>query len=307
MRFLCALLVTAGLFILLGIKPKDVFGKLLRPLEKWREKRKRINSLTGKQPGFIERQLSAMRQMLDASGMGGKESHYKWLAIVLATLGLLIGLTMDNPLVAFVLAIGGALVPMAVIRIRTGDYTRQLFASLESGMGTVTNAYLQSPDLIGVVKDSIHLLPAPLDSLFRRFLSETQFIDANTVKAISSMREAIDNRYWKDWCGVLIQCQADRQLRFALPGIVERLGEMRRVQMEADTSIRKQMGDYLLTVLIVLGSIPLMAFMMPDWYDMLTESLAGKITLAVMLLAVLATSLWVSRINLPVVLGGDKS
>ena len=26
------------------------------------------------------------------------------------------------------------------------------------------------------------------------------------------MRERIDNRYWRDWCDVLIQCQRDRQL-----------------------------------------------------------------------------------------------
>jgi hypothetical protein len=33
---------------------------------------------------------------------------------------------------------------------------------------------------------------------------------------------------------------------------------MRRVQMETDTVIRKQLGDYIVTVMIVLGAIPLM-------------------------------------------------
>ena len=104
---------------------------------------------------------------------------------------------------------------------------------------------------------------------------------------------------------MLIQCQRDRQLRFALPGIVSRLGEMRRAQMEADTAIRKQLGDYIVTVMLVLGAIPLMGAMMPDWYAMLTTTPAGKVTLAVVLAAVLATAIWVARLYRPIE-GGEK-
>lgn len=75
---------------------------------------------------------------------------------------------------------------------------------------------------------------------------------------------------------------------------------MRRAQMEVDTTIRKHFGDYITTVLIVLGSIPLMGFMMPDWYDMLMHTLPGKITLAVVMFAVMATAVWVVRVNQPV-------
>ena len=50
-----------------------------------------------------------------------------------------------------------------------------------------------------------------------------------------------------------------------------------------------------------------MGFMMPDWYDMLMHTLPGKITLAIILLAVMATAIWVVRVNQPVDLdrGGD--
>ena len=120
------------------------------------------------------------------------------------------------------------------------------------------------------------------------------------------MRERIDNRYWRDWCDVLVQCQRDRQMRFALSGIVTRLGEMRRVQMEVDTTIRKQMSDYIITVMIVLGAIPLMGMMIPDCYTMLTTTLAGKITLAVIFAAILATSIWVAQLYRPVEGGGKK-
>ena len=42
-----------------------------------------------------------------------------------------------------------------------------------------------------------------------------------------------------------------------------------------------------------------MGLMIPDWYDMLMHTLPGKITLAVVLATVLATSVWVSRAHVP--------
>jgi hypothetical protein len=76
--------------------------------------------------------------------------------------------------------------------------------------------------------------------------------------------------------------------------------------MEADTAIQKQLGDYIITVMLVLGAIPLMGAMMPAWYTMLTATPVGKITLAVVLAAVLATAIWVARLYRPVEGGESK-
>ncbi|NLW12387.1 MAG: hypothetical protein GX028_10290 [Clostridiaceae bacterium] len=298
-KILTALLITAGLFIILKIRPVDISQVIMKPFEKKRKLRQRITKLTGKKPGPIRRRLNEAQQMLDSAGMSEQISSYKWLSVILALPGLIFGLAIDNLPAAIVLATGLAAAPLAIIRIRTGEYVRGLNARLETGMGLITNSYLQSGDLTSAVSDNLKLLPAPLDNIFGKYLVETQFIDASNIRAIELMRERVNNRYWRDWCSVLIQCQHDRQLRFALPGIVERLGETRRAQMEIDTVIQKHFGDYLITVLIVLGSIPMMSLMMPDWYEMLMHTTAGKITLTVVLAAVLSTALWVAGIYQP--------
>lgn len=300
-QILCVLLITAGLFLLFKIRMSEI----AKPFHHLREKKKRIRRITGKPKGKLEATLDSAKEMLTAAGMSGQVTSYRWAAILLALLGLLIGLALDNVLAAMVLAAGLGCSPLIVIRIRTGDYIRSLDEKLENAMGTITNSYAASGDLIGAVQSSLHLLPSPLDGVFRQFYAETQLIDSDVIKAIHRLRDRIDNRYWRDWCDVLIQCQRDRQLRYALPGIVGRLGEMRRVQMETDTVMRKQLGDYIVTVMIVLGAIPLMGAMMPDWYSMLTTTLAGKITLAVVLAAVLATAVWVAQLYRPVE-GGEK-
>lgn len=300
-QILCTLLITAGLFLIFNVRPSDI----AKPLERQRKKKRRIRRITDKPKGKLEATMDSAKEMLTAAGMSEQIASYRWTAVILAILGLLIGLALDNVLAALVLSAGLACAPLIVIRIRTSDYIRSLNEKLEIAIGTVTNSYLASGDLIGAVQSSLHLLPAPLDGMFRQFYAESQFVDSDILKALNRLRERIDNRYWHDWCDVLVQCQRDRQLRFALPGIVGRLGEMRRVQMETDTVIRKQLGDYMVTVMIVLGAIPLMGAMMPDWYSMLTTTPAGKITLAVVLTAVLATAVWVAQLYRPVE-GGEK-
>ncbi len=306
LKVLCALLIIAGLFILLSIHPKDAFAPLLKPFQKRRDRIERVRRITGKRKGRIAGTVDNAKEMLSAAGMSGKISAYRRAAVIMAVIGLLIGLALDNILAALVLAVGMGCSPLIVIRIRTGDYIRSLNEKLESAMSIVTNSYISSGDLIGAVESSLHLLPSQVEGIFRQFYSETQLIDSDVVKALHHMRERIDNRYWRDWCDVLVQCQRDRQMRFALSGIVTRLGEMRRVQMEVDTTIRKQMSDYIITVMIVLGAIPLMGMMIPDCYTMLTTTLAGKITLAVIFAAILATSVWVAQLYRPLEGGGKE-
>lgn len=292
-----ALLIVVGLFLCLNIRAEN-------PAKKSR--RKRIRFLTGKPPGRIERLTDEAKRMLTAAGMKARLQTYKRLSLALGAAGLLIGAAIGNVLTAAVLGLGLAAMPLLIIRVRTGDYLRGLYESLESSMGTVTNAYVAGGDLIRAVEDSLRLIPSPVDEVFRKFLSRVQLVDASVPKALESMKEQIDNRYWRDWVNTLIQCQGDRTLRFALPGIVERLGAMRRIRMEADTLLQKQIGDYVVTVFLLLGSIPVMAFMMPDWYEMLTQTLTGQITLAIVLAAVFATALWIGRLYHPQEGGGKQ-
>ena len=300
------MLIIAGLFLLLRIRLSDVTGTLSKPFLEKQERNQRIRRITGKPKGKLASLVDNTKEMLVASGMSGQAGIYKWLAVILAAAGLAVGMALNNWPAALVMAVGLGSSPLIIIRIRTGDYLRSLYEKLESAMSTVTNSYVSSGDLIGAVESSLHLLPAPVDGVLKQFHTEVQLIDSDVVKALRRMRDRINNRYWRDWCDVLMQCQRDRQLRFALPGIVGRLGEMRRVQMEADTAIHKQMSDYVIIVLIVIGAIPLMGAMMPDWYAMLTTTLAGEITLAVILAADFATSVWVARLYRPLEGGEGK-
>ena len=295
----CALLVTAGLFLLTGVRPRDMTEGLMKPFEKEVNRKKRIRHMTGKKPSSAQRMMEEAVTMLDASGKGEQVSTYRNMAILLAVVGFLFGLVIDNLPVSLVLSIGLAMTPLTIIRMRTAEYGRMIDEKLEMAMGSVTNSYIATGNLLTAVERVLSMLPAPVNDIFKRFRADMQYVDGNTVRAIQHMREASDNWYWTEWCNALIQCQDDVSLNRTLSGIVERLSEMRQIQMEVDTTLRKHMSDYIVTVMLVLGSIPLMGFMIPDWYDMLMTSIPGKITLAIVLATVLITSVWVSRAHAP--------
>jgi tight adherence protein B len=212
-QILCVLLLTAGLFLLFKIR----ISEIAKPFQRQHNKKKCIRRITGKPKGKLEATMDNAKEMLMATGMSGQIASYRWVAVLLAVFGLLVGLALDNVLAALVLAVGLTCTPLIVIRIRTGDYIRSLDEKLESAMGTVTNSYVASGDLIGAVQSSLHLLSAPLEGVFRQFYVETQLVDSDVLKALYRLRERIDNRFWRDWCDVLTQCQRDKQLRYALP------------------------------------------------------------------------------------------
>lgn len=296
---ICALLVTAGLFLLTGVRPRDMTEGVMKPFETEVNRKKRIRHMTGKKPSSVQRMMEEAVTMLDASGKGEQISTYRNMAIMLATVGFLFGLVIDNLPVSLVLSIGLAMTPLTIIRMRTAEYERMVDEKLEMAMGSVTNSYIATGNLLIAVERVLPMLPAPVSDIFKRFQVDMQYVDGNTVRAIQHMRGASENWYWTEWCNALIQCQDDVSLNRTLSGIVERLSEMRQIQMEVDTTLRKHMSDYIVTILLVLGSIPLMGFMIPDWYDMLMTSIPGKITLAIVLATVLITSVWVSRAHAP--------
>lgn len=293
MKFiLCFLLVTAGLFILTGVSLGDI---LIRPFDEKRRIKRQIRRITGKKRDSIERILHAARQMLIASDMEKQIKRYKTMSILFSACGIFIGFLLNNLLVSIVLGVGFSAIPLVIIYFRTGEYIKILNEKLENSLNTVTNNYLHSGELISSVKKSIYLIPAPIDVVFKEFLVDVS-LDDDVVKAINKMSTKIDNRYFDDWCHVLVQCQHDNSLRIALSGIVTRLSEMRILKMQADTIMKKHINEYVLITVVVLSAIPIAAIMMNEWWVMLTTSTLGKITLATVFAGVLACSVWVAKL-----------
>ena len=292
-----AILIISGLFFVFRVDPVNFLDLLTKPFQKRQALKSRVNRIKGKEPSTTQRQINNIKQMLDSANMGGNIRRYQLTAILLAIIGFLIGTAINNILAAIVLAFGLAIIPIFIIQIRTGEYIRNLNESVETALSVVTSAYVQSGDLIDSVKTSLHSIPSPMDDIFSKFVVEVELINSNVVQALYNMSDRVDRRYFKDWCAVAIQSQSDRELRYAMPGIVERLSEYRQVQLETDTAMRRMYMEYGMIVAIIFGSVPIMGLLVPDWFNALLYTLVGKITLAVVLLTIFLCTVGVIQSN----------
>ena len=284
------ILVTTGLFVLFRVTLADIF---IKPFDEKRRIKRQIRYITGKKKSSIERTIDNAKEMLTSSNMEKQAARYRIMAIALGFTGVLIGLSLDNLLAAVILGVGLASVPLVIIYIRTGEYEKVLNEKLENAMNTITNNYVQSAELISSIEKSIEYISLPLRRIFEQFLVDVN-LDSDVQKAIQKMSYKVDNRYFRDWCNILKQCQFDSSLRVALLSIVSRLSEMRILKMQSDTIIKKHINEYVLIAVVVLGSIPVTAMMMNEWWIVLTTSVVGKITLAIVLAGALFCSVWVA-------------
>ena len=121
LQILCALLIVAVLFLLLGVRVSDMARPFAKPFQRQRERTNKIRRITGKPKGKLAATVDDAKDMLAAAGMNEHIDAYKWAAVILAIVGLLIGFALDNVLAGLVLAAGLGFSPLIVIRIRTGD------------------------------------------------------------------------------------------------------------------------------------------------------------------------------------------
>ncbi len=227
---LMSMLLISGLLSLFGIRLREVFAALLRPIEKKEEQRRRIDKLTGRKPKRIRRMILNAQAMLRDTNMSDKWDAYKMGSILFAVLGVTVGLAMDNIFAAVALAPTLALIPFAIIRFQSSAISFNMTAGLSASLDVITNKYLMNADIISSVKDNLPNMSFPLKDIFTEFIYSVEYVDPNVNAAIRRMRHKVNNRYWRQWCDELECCQRDNGMRIGLKSIVTDLSETHNMQ-----------------------------------------------------------------------------
>ncbi len=291
------ILLAVLMFIIFGVDVKKFFES--KSLKKHELRKRKIEQITGKNPKGIRKILLSAEQMLIASGMDEKVNTYKVSAVLLALTGFFVGLLLDNLLLGIVLMPSLAAIPLAIIYFRTQEYTKIVNNSLENAITIITNSYIQTNDLRVSVENSLESLQAPLDGIFKQFLVEVTHINPNVSDAIRNMRNKNDNYFWHEWCDKLIHCQDDSILRYGLTGIVSSLSILRRTEMEHETESKNTVRNYLVSIGVVLFFVAIMMFTMPQIYEKLFFTTAGKVTLAIVAVINIIGVFMIVRTNRP--------
>lgn len=290
------LLAAVGV-LLLAPKGLSGSGKRIRVIETVRaQKRARIVSIKASRWARFQ---SEMRVAFEQAGLRLTWEKYTAMCVVAAVAGALLGAAFENLPLAAVLAASLPVMITQYIKIRSLGYRSFLQMQIESSLGIITNAYIQCEDIRTALEESLEHMDMPLKAILADCANEI-YVGAHAVDAIAHMRTKVDNRFWREWCDTLIQCQADRSLMVLLPPIIQQLAAVRQIQNEIDAQTSEIWRNHIIICLIAVGAVPLVRLMNYDWYMLLTTSTVGKIAIAVCYAVVFAATVIAARINKPI-------
>lgn len=302
---ICFLLITAGLFSLLGTRPGDFVEALFRSQRKTATLSDELNVLMGTPAKGFFSQDYEVKQILKDTGRGNRYEAVKRLTLILFAVGGVLALLIGNVYMVPILGIGFSLIPMWYLRSTATSYKKHLNEELETAISIITTSYLRTEDLIRSIKENLAYINEPVKANFEAFIYEVELINANTTSAINSLKMKIPNRVFHEWANILIQCQSDRSMKNTLPTIAQRFSDVRIVQSELEAMMQGPRREAFTMMFLVISNVPLLYFLNEDWFHTLIFTTPGKIALAICSAIILFALSQIMKLSKPIEYGGD--
>lgn len=297
------LLIASGLLSLFSVRLND-FATILYSGGKKVTLSEELDVLLGTpRKGFFA-QSYELEQMLASTGRAGKFESIKRISLIMAAVGAVLALLMDNPFLVPVLAVGLALLPMWYIRSTAGVYKKHLNEELETAISTVTTSYLRTDNILQAVAENLSYMRPPIKNHFEEFLTENEMLNANMVSAINTLKMKIPNRIFHEWAQTLIQCQSDRSMKQTLPTIVQKFSDVRVVQADLEAMLAGPRREAITMMFLVLCNVPLLYFLNQDWFHTLIFTTPGKFALALCGSIIIYALAKIMKLSKPIEYGG---
>ena len=110
--------------------------------------------------------------------------QFELLDVLCIAVGVVIGLIFNNIILSVIMGGIMAYMPLVVLKMKQHKYSVYLNEQLQSALNTVTTAYLKNDDINLAVKENLHRIDEPLNTIFREFIAMNTFIDSDIVRNI---------------------------------------------------------------------------------------------------------------------------
>lgn len=298
---LSVLLLIVSIVLLLDLTPERVTNDLMRvitPKQSLRDKTRIAHHK--KKSRRLADALAYIQSALTATGKGGQFTLICALALFLAIGGAVFAVAIGNLLLVPILGTAFAMLPFLYAKGLISAYEKHVHIEMETALSIVTTSYVRTDDIVAAVQENINYLKPPVRDMFRAFLGEATLIRADIKGALGHLRARVDDDIWREWCDSLIVCQDDRTLKDTLLPIVNKLTDVRIVNDELKTMLYEPRKEYWTMVALVIGNVPLLYLLNTDWFITLTQTLPGKIVMAVCGVAILVTAFFMLRFTRPI-------
>lgn len=287
MRIVIFALFCFGFILLLNISFSSVFNMLFKEKHKEKDTTKKrqtikswVDELSGttKQNAFKKARNTAE---VTLAGIGQKEKFKQVhiAAVLLSICGAIIGILLKNIFLAGVLCAGFYFIPLWLTKFSVYKYTRDINNELCVALSAVTTSYIRSNDFVAAVEENINYMQGAVYKAFRNFLKAVQ-LNPNITASLLRLHDEIDSNLFQQWVDTVILCQQDHQIKYALPGIVRKFNDLKKLQMENETRMTMPLKYALIIVITAVLFIPGISLLNAEWYAHLMHTIPGQIIVA---------------------------
>jgi hypothetical protein len=238
------------------------------------------NALQEKRENITSRKLLPHEHVTVRIGTAVKNAGFTMRGyVVMTATASVVGVVLGNVLFSSMelgLATGAVFLalPYIFLLMRGQAAVRREMEQLENAMSVITNAYMGSNDIVEAFFSYTRERnrtrdPGQWDTTpFDEFVTEVTMINPDVERGLYILEAKIRNYHFSEWAKMLRMCNGNSSLKFALPPIVKAMGDAKAMQIESDTQMSQVWRDYIMTVALMFGIIPIMRFTNADWYTM---------------------------------------
>ena len=290
-----------GLLLIFRVDQQRESESQLRLLER-AEKR---DLIINRKPGFIAKQRQRLSALLRVSQV------QPFIFITLCFFSFLLGtfaggFFLGDSLLGLLLGVAALPLPLIYILMQARRFMKRESEQIEELMSSVTGAYIATNSIITAFESYNNLRLKGMDPLLRRigpideFLIDVHAINPSVDNALRRLQAKLNNRYFDDWVNMLILCQQNKEMRFALQPIIKAFNDSKLAQLEADTVTGLVWREYFLVLCMLFGLFPVLRLSNEVWFNILTQTFIGRILVCIMLVAALGTAFYVMKVTRPI-------
>ena len=306
-----ALLMSAGIVILLGITPEIITQDIMSLMSRQRSLKYRVAKAQGKvKQNRLQTAIMNIKNALIATHSENKFSLLISVSLIGICAGFLLAALLQNLLLIPIFSGICVILPYAYVNVLLSNYNRRISEELETALSIITTNYVSNDDIIYAVEQSIDYINPPVQQAFRKFLTQTKLINSNVKLAIEQLKgeikygiphfAMINNEIFHEWCDSLIECQDNVTLKKTLQPITTKLSNVRIINAELRNMLMSPRREHVMMVFILLANYPILYFLNSDWFKVLTDTFVGQVVNSIVAIVVIVTVILAYKYTQPI-------
>ena len=290
-----ALLMSAGIVVLLGITPEIITQDIMSLMSRQRSLKYCVAKAQGKvKQSRLQTAIMDIKNALIATHSENKFSLLISVSLIGICAGFLLAALLQNLLLIPIFSGICVVLPYAYVNVLLSNYNRRISEELETALSIITTNYVSNDDIIYAVEQSIDYINPPVQQAFQKFLTQTKLINSNVKLAIEQLKSEINNEIFHEWC------QDNVTLKKTLQPITTKLSNVRIINAELRNMLMSPRREHIMMVFILLANYPILFFLNADWFKVLTDTFVGQVVNSIVAIVVIITVILAYKYTQPI-------